>query len=486
MAQEVGNVLLPRNVVGKARTQVPATGKERGDTLSTDNTINPNASIKDVRSLTSSASILRSLYNSDGLVSSVIVSLVRMAMSGFTIRAYETGTMIPSSDAILAAQSLVASWDTVWDYTQGYADKPSVKTVLEQALLEVAQTGGIGLELVLNVGRLPDRLQLFAYDTIKWKSNGKGGRYPSQAAKNPRPGQGTEIDLNIPTVWVAESMKTLNQVYALSFLASGLARLVEFDEFMEDMRRVIRSSGAPRPVAKIKYEEVAKTAPAEVRNDPEKMRDYMESVRTTVETVMSSLEPQDALVLFDLVDIDSLQSVGEKADYKQLMDALAGLTASGLKSNPSALGLRLGGSQNVATVEALLYTKVASALHGPVEEVMSRALTLGVRLYGVDAFVKFSFNEIDLRPPKELEAHLAIRQNRILEQLSLGRITDDEAQHGLGLGPLAPDAPRLSGTMFYESKAPSETPTPNSDPNGRQISSDQPTSAGGKDNDDDR
>ena len=71
MAQEVGNVLLPRNVVGKARTQVPATGKERGDTLSTDNTINPNASIKDVRSLTSSASILRTLYNADGLVSSV-------------------------------------------------------------------------------------------------------------------------------------------------------------------------------------------------------------------------------------------------------------------------------------------------------------------------------------------------------------------------------------------------------------------------------
>jgi hypothetical protein len=451
----------------------------------TDNFFDPNSTIRDARAVTSAAATLRNLYNTDGLVSSVIVSLVAMAMSGYTVRAYQTGTMQTDPSAILAAQSLLASWDTVWDYTQGYADKTGVKLLLETSLLEVAQTGGIGMELVLNVGRLPDRLQPFAYDSISWKSNGRGGRYPSQRAKNPRPGQGTDVELNLPTVWVSESMKALNQVYALSFLASGFTRLFHLDEFLEDMRRVIRSNGAPRPVVKLKYEEVAKTAPPDIKSDPDKLREYLETVRSQIETVVGSLEPQEALIIYDLVDVESIDSVGEKSDYKQMLEALAGLAASGMKSNPSALGLRLGGSQNVASVESLLYAKVASMLHGPVEEVMSRALTLGVRLMGVDAFVKFSFNEIDLRPSLELEAHKSIRQNRTLEKLSLGRITDDEAQIEMGLGPLPPGAPKLSGTGFYETKAPSNTPSPNGDVNGRQVASDQPTSAGGKDNNSD-
>lgn len=482
MPQEVGKVVLPRTIVGKSRTQVPTSGRERGQAIPTDNFHSLDTSIRDRRGFSTAAAFLRQLFRVDGIVSSVAQSLVGFAMSGYSVSGYQTGTLTMSPEAIRVAQALLASWDTVWDYSQGYADKPSVNTILEQALLEVALTGGVGAELVLNTGRLPDRLQLFGADTIIWESNGKGGKYPTQRARNPRPGQPSIVQLNLPTVWVAESLKTLDQVYSLSFLYAGLGRLIHFDEFIEDMRRVVRASGAPRPVLKIKYEEALRTAPIEYKNDPEKLKAYLESVRSSVETIVGTLAPEEALVVFDIVEVDSIASVGEKADYKEMLDALSGLTASAMKSNPSALGLRLGGSQNVATVEALLYAKVAANLQNPVEEIMSRALTLGIRLAGVDGFIKFKFNEIELRPKTELESHLSIRQNRTLEQLSLGRITDDEAQIALGLGPLPPGAPKLSGTMFYETKAPSETPSPNSDPNGRQVSSDQPTSAGGKDN----
>ena len=42
-----------------------------------------------------------------------------------------------------------------------------------------------------------------------------------------------------------------------------------------------------------------------------------------------------------------------------------------------------------------MYLKVVRAIQTPVEEVLSRALTLAIRLYGLDAYVRFKFNQID-------------------------------------------------------------------------------------------
>ena len=78
----------------------------------------------------------------------------------------------------------------------------------------------------------------------------------------------------------------------------------------------------------------------------------------------------------------------------------------------------------------------------------SRLLTVAVRLYGVDCVVEFTFNDVDLRPESELEAYKVMKQSRVLQQLSLGLITDEEAAIVL-TGSLPPEgSPDLSGTFF--------------------------------------
>ena len=74
-----------------------------------------------------------------------------------------------------------------------------------------------------------------------------------------------------------------------------------------------------------------------------------------------------------------------------------------------------------------------------------------VRLLGYDVFVEFSFARPDLRADSELEAFRSMKQSRVLDLLSLGLITDDEAALQL-TGKLPPaSAPKLSGTMFRSS-----------------------------------
>jgi hypothetical protein len=77
-----------------------------------------------------------------------------------------------------------------------------------------------------------------------------------------------------------------------------------------------------------------------------------------------------------------------------------------------------------------------------------------------DVYVEFSYAELDLRPQAELEAYRAMHQSRILEQLSLGFITDEEASIKLtGNLPREGHVP-LSGTMFKSAKV--DTANPNS------------------------
>lgn len=470
-------ITLPTRLAGKARSVTKTSGASRSETLRRDDRVDPNRSIQQMRQFQTAAAQMRALSEGNGLASTVVVSAVAMAMSGWRVETYQTWTNEFSSEGLLATETILSGLNTLWNYTQGYQDKRTVNQVIETALLEVALTGGVCAELILDTYRIPQSITLFPYESITWKADGRGGRYPSQ-----KDNDGNEVDLNYPNIWVAESLKPANRLYTLPVAHAGVQQLFQYTGFIEDMSRVLRRNGQPRTLAKLNYEMVVQSAPPDVKNDPGKLAAHLELVRTSVEQLLSQLEPEDALVYYDIAEMDSMRTDGEKADYSTLLSELAGLTASAMKSNPSALGLRMGGSQNVSSTEALLSMKLARLIQVPVEVIMSRALTLALRLYGVDAYVEFKFDDIDLRPKAEIEAHLSMRQARVLELLSLGMLTDSEAQVMLGLGSKPVDSPVLCGTMFYGSKAPDTLPVSGTNAVNQQIDTDQPTSAGGKDN----
>ena len=471
-------VALPRRVIGKARSQTPYSYAKPGDTIRRDDASEINKSVRDSRSAASAAAAMRGFWESSDLLSSAVANFVAMACGvGYSVRCYQTATQEFDKNGTLACEAVLASLTTDWDYQSGYSDKRGLPSLIETMVLEVLLTGGVGLELVLDKYRLPSLIHTFPYDSIQWVAKGNGRKVPAQ-----KDAQGNLVELDIPTVWIGESMKPANRKYCIPLLHSGLQRLVSYAQLTEDAWRVVTRAGMSRLLVKLDYEKVVASAAPEVRNDPAKLSAYLEEVRTVHQTVLSDLSPDDALVTYSLAEVTALKVTGEKAELGELLTQMAGLVATALKSNPSALGLRVGGSQNTGTVESMLATKTARLFQRPIEEVLGRALTLACRLYGVDVYTEFSFNDIDLRPLNELEAHLAIKQNRVLELLSLGRVTDDEAQAMLGLGSLPPQAEQLAGTGFQNPKTPDSLPVAATNSRNRQISPDTPTSSGGADN----
>jgi len=466
-------VVLPRKLATKANSRTTASATDKGQEITRESPLFLNKKIRDLRTANKVIEAVRALAKVDGTVSTAVYSYVQVANSGYKVSAYGVQDHQFNEEGTRLAQSIMAGMDTLSDYSVGYADKQTVNSQVETALREVILSGTLAGELVLNKARLPDRINLIPAETLKWISRGDGTKFPAQTSSK------DDILLNIPNFWVAESHKDTSAPYANSMMEAALTNAYYYAEFIEDMRRVQRRGGHSRLIVTLDAEKVAAAATQEVRSDPDLLRKFMESVRTDVEDVVKAMEPEDALIAYDSVHTELLSSENFKAEYSDLVTAISGMLATSLKSHPSILGLRMGGSQSLSNTESLIFLKNAKAIQRPVEDVFSRALTLAARLFGADIYVKFEFLPINLRPEDELEAFKTMKQQRVLELLSFGFITDEEAAQQMGTGPRSPTAPPLSGTLFELKNNRANEASPNADPQGRALQPDSPSKAGG-------
>jgi hypothetical protein len=144
----------------------------------------------------------------------------------------------------------------------------------------------------------------------------------------------------------------------------------------------------------------------------------------------------------------------------KVQEVLNAKLVSGAKTLPVTLGFT--STASAGSVESLLFIKQADSVRRKLNECYSRALTVAIRLMGVEGYVEFEYDTINLRPEEELEAFKSMRQSRVLQLLSLGFMTDAEA--GLKLtGHLPPAGFKpLSGTGFMNStQTTADNPTSN-------------------------
>lgn len=162
------------------------------------------------------------------------------------------------------------------------------------------------------------------------------------------------------------------------------------------------------------------------------------------------------------IKVDYLNNGNTSLDreYETIQGINNSKLATGTKAPPAVLG-HGSGSQNVASTETMLFIRYCEGVQLKLNSIFSRALTLGLRLMGHDVFVRFEFERIDMRPDSELEAFRQMKQERILRQLSLGLLTDEEASLALTGKLPPPGSPKLSGTMFHTNQTVNSNPYSN-------------------------
>ena len=483
MATDAVNTIKMGKLVTGVTTKTPASNRPADSNLVSPLTSYFNKSIKDLRSQPSVLAAIRTLARIHPETSVTVSTITRLANTELRMHVYDNDHQL-STDGSNLLRSVITQMTVANDYTYGFDDRPSLNSVKESLLRSLPLTGASAVELVLDKQRLPFRMQPVSPETLLFRTTKSqiGSDYkiaPYQQVA------GGKIDLDIPTFFYEAMDIDLTSAYPVSPLESAINVAINAAETLEDMRRAIKRSGHSRLMVKLLNEELMKAAPMELRNNPEKLQEWVENQRLAIKSELENISPESALVFFSTMEVEYLNSqIGGTSDYTSLVETLDGILATSLKIPLAVLGKRTSnGSQNTSSTESLLYLKMAQGLHNPVESIFSRMLTLALRLYGFQGYVKCKFDPIDLRPEIELAAFKAMEQAKYLERLSLGLYTDQEAAELLNTGPMSPTAQPLSGTGFYNASSSGLTaPSPNGNPAVRALVPDTPAAAGGKSN----
>lgn len=403
-----------------------------------------------VRSKSGTQGVIRELVAASPDLSAAVFSYIRTAITSTYVAVAKNpdGTFNP--DATALTQQLLTRFDVLTDYSDGFSGISSMLSNSESLAKEVLTYGAMAGELVLGKDRLPRRIQPISVTSVKFKPDPKDPKIlmPVQVIG------GEEIDLDFPTFFYVALDQDLLEPYASSPLESAIQPVLFNQGFMNDIQRVIKRALHPRLSVTIDQEKFAANLSAEQKQDDEKRAEALNNLLTTIDSTINGLNPEDALILVDTLVADYLNNgnASLSSEYEVLSKMTDSKMATGAKTLPAILG-HGAGSSNIASTETMLFMKNAyGAVQGKLNEFYSRVLTLAVRLFGYDVYVEFKYDTIDLRPDTELESFRQTKQARVLEQLSFGFITDEEASLQL-TGKLPPKGFKpLSGTQFTVTK----------------------------------
>ncbi len=379
-------------------------------------------------------------------------------------------------EATLLVQQLITRFDLLPDYaTDGFTGPQSIRATSESLARELIMFGSCSGEVVLGRDRLPKRIQPISVTQIQFVADKDKTLRPIQKIGS------EEISLDSPTFLYVALDQDLLEPYSSSPIESAIRPVIYSESFSNTITRLVDKVIHPRQHVSISEEAVRRNLSPDAQMDPAKSTEEINAIISSVENKINGLAPEDAIVSLSSLtfSVENPGNSGLSAEYETLQKMAQARLSAGSKTNGTVLGYSAG-SSNIASSEIMLMLKsTEGAITRPVEEVWSRALTLSARLFGIECYVEFKFQDIDLRPAGEMVAFAMSKQTMILEQLSLGLIDDMTACLALtGNLPPVGMAP-LSGTMFKNAGGGQASIGPNTPSNdgstlNQNLNSDQP------------
>ena len=387
----------------------------------------------------------------------------------FTIKDFD-GKFVPSAYPVLSQMLIKLTHE--FDLTQGYQAKTSLRRTVESLRYMSLLRGACATELVCDENLLPTEFRIVDPGSLRWIEDVPGTYKPVQLTRQ----RTSPLSLDIPTFFVANHRTSPLTMYPTSPFVSAINTIAARTEVIQTLYRIMAVTGMPRIDVKVLETVLQNAAPANIKNDALKLRLWVNDRIKDIQNSFANIRPDEAFVHTDATEVSILneRSPGLAVNIEPIISVLNGQNTAALKSVATVLGRGESGV-NTASVEARIFTLNADELNTPVAELLSRACTCAMQLMGFPVVVTVDFTPSEMRPTTELEPMLAVRQGRLLTQLSLGLISDEEyCLAMLGRLPL-PGQKKLSGTGFQATSTtdrpdPQPTPSPNADPLGRALS----------------
>jgi hypothetical protein len=382
--------------------------------------------VQEARFAASTSDVLRTLFRANPDMSAALSAHLRMGLpEKYIVYARDPDGSF-NVDATRLLLELARRLDTMPGYDAGFNPAGTLRSTAEALGKEIVIEGAMCMELVLDSSRLPRMFAPIAARQIKFYDDWKDG---TKTVKPVQDVGGEEIDLDIPNFFMTWLDPSLIDVYPQAPMESAVQPTLASQKFLNDLRRLCERHVYPRYDVTIDLEKLKPHIPAETLLDEQKLAAFLNTVFQQVQDTVNQLGVDEALVHYDFATISFIE--GQDGDVPNTFDTVKdiynGKIATATRSTPTILG-HGSGTANVASTETLIAMLTSNSMvRIKVQEIFSKAFTLAANLFGHQVTAHFEFDEIELRPSSEVEAFKSLRQDRLLRQVSLGYMTDEEA-----------------------------------------------------------
>lgn len=427
------------------------------------------------RSTSDSRTLMADLFKQDADVSAAVNGYLTLSNTTPVVYVTDPTTGAIDREATQTLKALIYALTEPVDYTKGFQLKPDQDTLAEEMRYMTLLRGGVASELVFDKNMTPDRLDNVDLASVEWAEKESGNYKPFQRDR----ATNKEISLDIPSFFVAFHRRDPTKIYQYSDFVAAVNSIAARQLVINELYAIMRITGYSRMSVAVTEEIIVRNAPAQIKADPVKLRDYMNSRLQQIGVSLSNLKSGDPFVHWDSAKPSILndKSPGAALDITPVIEVLNAQNQAALKTMPTVLGR--GQNVQTASVEARFAAMCADELNKPVAANLRRAFQFLLNVNGVPGIVHFYFLPAELRPDLELEPQRVMRASRLKDDLSLGLITDEE-YHLHMFNRISPEsAPQLSGTGFMSAgpEADVSSVSPNSDPLGRSVASEGSASA---------
>lgn len=417
------------------------------------------------RTANDARTLLSSLARQDSDVSAAFFAYQSISGSAeWVVKAYDLNGEL-STDGITLANQIIERLTTVVDYSLGFSSKQSFNELNDDMRYWTLLRGSPGVELILDKKFQPDSLRMIDMATITWNESQPGVYKPVQKPA----GSNTEINLDIPTFFVARFQQNPSDIYTYSPFVAAINTVAARQQVINELYRITQIIGYPRMDVTVMEEVLLKSAPALLRSDSKKTREFIDTQMASIQVAFQNLKSDQALVHTDAVEVGMVNEKNPAASLpiQNVIEVLNDQQQAALKTMPAVIGRSDNGQ--VASTEARLFAMNCDALNRVVAGIWSQALSLACRLAGFQGSIELIFKPVELRPVLELEPQLTMKQSRLEQALSRGYITDDEFHLDVFSRPRPASAPELSGTNFAQPVNAASVDPAKQSPNGDSL-----------------
>ena len=252
------------------------------------------------------------------------------------------------------------------------------------------------------------------------------------------------VPLDAPTVrYVPIDPVPGGPPYGRSLVTPAIFSSLFLLSLLHDLRRVVAQQGYPRLDLEVKLAELQQSMPEEAEGDPEQARLWVEAVISEIAAMYSQLEPDDAYVHTDVVQVNRPVGAVDASSLgavDSLIRAVERMAIRGLKTMPLLMGSNEAVSETHANRQWEIHVAGIKALQHLAEQMLEHFLTLALQMQGLRAVVRFRFAELraseELRDAQTAAAKIANARDKYM----LGWISQDEAaQEIVGHAPDRPN-----------------------------------------------